>query len=320
MRVYVGLLAVLPVLLITGCGGGGSSTVPAAASASAPVASEDQPTPVSLESWSSSISPNAIISAGGLATEASYSAPAPSFAVTETNLIGAVGDAADATLEYNSDGVLREITISTDNGAVVSWNSDDDTFSGAFDGKVILLQSADGSLLGQASNSTATGWEYQGFGAWLSGYGTGSGKTGVMSVGAETLGANIPLSGNATFTGNSLGVYVDSSGAAFGSTGRMAVVMDFSSRSAGFAISNIDTIDLSSLTSAGRKADLDISGNLYYAPSTNSLTGNVSSSGMSGTASAKFYGPSAEEIGGVLGLTGSGGQPESYLGAFGGAR
>jgi hypothetical protein len=61
-----------------------------------------------------------------------------------------------------------------------------------------------------------------------------------------------------------------------------------------------------------------MSGTLTYSSGANQFSGAISTAGsaMTGTAVGTFYGPSANEIGGTFGVTGSSGQ--GMIGAFGG--
>jgi hypothetical protein len=64
---------------------------------------------------------------------------------------------------------------------------------------------------------------------------------------------------------------------------------------------------------------LDLRGNWNYAPGTSQFSGSVKTvnGDLTGSASGRFYGPTAQEIGGVYGLTGGG---ATMLGGFGGKR
>jgi hypothetical protein len=73
---------------------------------------------------------------------------------------------------------------------------------------------------------------------------------------------------------------------------------------------------------------MNMTGTLTYAAGTNSISGTVTTPGgtasgitvsaLSGSINARFYGPTAQEIGGTFGLTGAG--LEVYGGSFGGKR
>jgi hypothetical protein len=69
-------------------------------------------------------------------------------------------------------------------------------------------------------------------------------------------------------------------------------------------------------------SNLNLSGTLSYLAGSNQFSGTVNTTSMSGIATGKFYGPSAQEIGGTFsvsnGTVGSGGS--AYIGGFGGKR
>jgi hypothetical protein len=168
----------------------------------------------------------------------------------------------------------------------------------------------------------AYGWDYQSFGVWTTGGGTGNGTVGVVSVGAETAGSAIQVSGTGTFSGVSGGRYVDSTGAPTFVSSDMTATTNFGTRSIAFSTTNTRTsADLSTSTS---NANLNTSGTLTYSAGVNQFTGavttvggGVSNAAMTGSATGKFYGPTAQEIGGTFAVSdGSAG----YLGAFGGKR
>ena len=63
---------------------------------------------------------------------------------------------------------------------------------------------------------------------------------------------------------------------------------------------------------------LDMTGSLSYAANSNSFKGIVATTGgLTGTSTGQFYGPNAEELGGVFSLKGTGTSKENYAGAYG---
>jgi hypothetical protein len=73
------------------------------------------------------------------------------------------------------------------------------------------------------------------------------------------------------------------------------------------------------LISSAENSSLRMTGTLNYASGSNQFSGAISTDGgMTGSATGRFYGPAAQEIGGTFSATGPGVQ--SYGGAFGGAR
>jgi hypothetical protein len=68
---------------------------------------------------------------------------------------------------------------------------------------------------------------------------------------------------------------------------------------------------------------LDLHGTLTLVPGTNQFNGAVTTPSMfpalNGNVTGRFYGPAADEIGGVFALTGAT-NPHALLGSFGGKR
>jgi len=165
--------------------------------------------------------------------------------------------------------------------------------------------------------NSGNNWNYQTFGIWETGRGTGSGTAGAVSVGSATLGANIPTSGTATYAGHFGGASSDANGVDVITTGSASVAADFANRSLAFSTSGSKYVSpVASSPSWISKSTLDMTGTLTYSSATNSFSGSVSDNFIgSGTATGKFYGPNAEEIGGVFSLTGAG--TRVHAGGFG---
>ena len=87
----------------------------------------------------------------------------------------------------------------------------------------------------------------------------------------------------------------------------MAATVNYVTRSIAFSTSN------SQLNTGLLMPNLNMSGTLTYAPGQNLFAGTVTSATMTGTASGRFYGPNAEEIGGIYSLSGGG---AGHYGAF----
>ena len=97
----------------------------------------------------------------------------------------------------------------------------------------------------------------------------------------------------------------------------MSAVTDFAARS--IAFSTTGTTQTPDLINSSTNSNLNMSGTLTYASGSNQFTGSVATTGgMTGSATGRFYGPSATEIGGTFAVTGAG--IASYGGAFGGKR
>jgi len=141
-----------------------------------------------------------------------------------------------------------------------------------------------------------------------------------MSFGSRAPVSAIPASGLATYSGISTGVYVNQTGGVFVHAADVTSMVDFGARSIGFSTTNttISSLTLGSPTAA---PELDITGTLRITPGSSLFSGNVTTPGtpgMAGTATGSFYGPTAQEIGGIFSLKGPG--PQTMLGGFGGVR
>ncbi len=165
-------------------------------------------------------------------------------------------------------------------------------------------------------NPFKAGWNYQTFGFWATEFSPTSGAVGAFSVGSVTPVSGIPIVGTATYNGVSGGIYIDASGIPDVQSASMTASVDFAARNV--SISTTGTM-IGPQSASIAAPQLDYSGVLAYGAGTNQFSGPVSTTLMNGTATGRFYGPAAEEIGGIYSLSGSG-PVESMIGGFGGKR
>jgi hypothetical protein len=168
-------------------------------------------------------------------------------------------------------------------------------------------------------DAAAHGWHYQTFGIWANRPTVSTWQTGAMSMGNATPGNAVPTSGSATFSGRAIGQYADANGTPFTTFSQMQANVNFGARSIGFSTSGT-VLHRQSDGSETSNAGLNLSGTLTYSPGSSQFSGPVSTSNnqLSGQAGGRFYGPSAQEIGGAFSLNGSG--PSHMVGGFGGSR
>jgi hypothetical protein len=174
-----------------------------------------------------------------------------------------------------------------------------------------------------AIDPSAQGWNYQTFGVWaMEGAQLPGIRMGAMSAGGPTSGNSIPTTGTATFKGLAAGLYIDPAGTLWATAASMRADANFGSRTILFSTSNtLRGADVNVPTSASMPdGNLNLSGTLSYAPGVNNFSGALQSQNgaLSGRGEGKFYGPTAQEIGGVYSLSGSG--PSRMIGGFGGQR
>lgn len=297
LRLFVALFLATSFLSACGGGGGGGGTTTSA-----------------FSSWQNITYPSTV-TASGIAYEGTYTYN------TSTGNLTSVGAASAASspqvqLTYNSSGTLTAGTISTS-----SQTQSYDSFSAANSNGTLLfaLKTSDASDWALATEPTASAlnWKYQAFGVWTDPQSSGSGKYGSISVGSQTTGSSIPSSSSATFSGYGGGFYTDSSNNVFVVQSSVSATANFATRQVSLSSSSTGKQQYSngSFGAYGADSNLNLSGTLSYSANTNSLSGTLTTtSGMSGSSQARFYGPNAEEIGGVFNLTGG---SQTFVGAFG---
>lgn len=280
--------ASLPVLTACGGGGGSSSTL----------------SPFS--GWNEISQPNQSFLVSGVALETST----VSDPVTDRVISFANPGETSATLTggLNAQGNgLSSVTVASNSGLSSTFTSGIEAVDG-----VIFAESSDGLRDLTLINPYDLDWNYQTFGFWSVDQDLSRSTAGAFSVGAVTSSVNMPVTGVATYTGLGAGW--------LGVVG--AEVEVFASLVTAQTDFRLRTINLSSITFEG-PLETSFSGSLIYSSGSTSFSGSVSTlnQSMTGTASGRFYGSAAEEMGGVFWLTGqSAGQSAGILGGFGAQR
>jgi hypothetical protein len=309
--------AIVSVGLLSGCGASlddnSSSTTPVS---TAPTATLPAGTPASFSEattkWSDVSQANTTVTADGFSSEATLvyktsTAPAP---VIDTS--------AQVKIAYDSSGNISGLSVINDNVdltwvTVYSDNSSDSSLT------VTDKADADGMIYDPQNGSN---WDYQTMATWMqANEDTRIGRIGAMSVGNPTVDASIPTASTATFIGVAEGMYLDNDHEFYRVSSDAELIADFGNRSVTFETTNslIQPVDGGDpYTDAGP----NLTGTFSYSANDNTLTSSnlygTSPGWTGGTASAKFYGPNAEEIGGVFSIRGPG--KEAYEGAFGAKR
>lgn len=261
-------------------------------------------TPTAFTSFSDAPKPGATALAGNT-LEATYTADPTTFAVTSISPV--VSGNGTMTKTLDSSGATTTTVIT---GALSG-------FTGQTSSSGIQAIAASNAT-GFARTSTSSALEYQSFGIWQTGRTTASGTIGAISAGAPTAGASIPTSGTATFSGGAIGLAVDNAGTTSSVSANGTVNVNFGSRA--ITLSTTSSYKTNMITGAVAAApDLNLSGSMTYAPASNAFNGTVTTAGGAyGSTSGRFYGPSAQEVGGTFATTGAGLQ--TYAGAYGAKR
>jgi hypothetical protein len=211
--------------------------------------------------------------------------------------------------------------VTTENGVLVALSANAPTSSVTFDtrnGDTIVAESpligaatANGQDLAVFADPDAAGYEYQTFGAWLTGYETGSGTLGAGSYGLRTDPASMPSGTSATYNGNGIGVARLADGEPYATVSNVSVTTDFST--ATITSSNTQAVNINTTTTSSA-SELDYSGTGTVSGS--GFTASISGPATSGSAEGIFYGPTANEVGGTYQASGDGGVIQA--GSFGG--
>ena len=287
-------LVFLPIL-ISACAGGGSSSSSGSASTNA------------FTSWSATISANA---------PATFTGGSTSVIALDGSSVQTDSDGV-ATLALGGNGNFSSISASTPTSSVLFSAANGDTLQSGFSQTSTIALNKTETTIGVFTNPTYYGFEYQTYGAWGA-YGNAAGSGSAISVGSATPVTGMPATGSYTFTGGASGYYTDPSKFAYVTNASMTATASFDNRTVNFSTTGTN-ISGSPSGSAVSAPDLNLSGTLAIASGANKVSGTVTTvSGMSGNANGKFYGPTANEVGGTYAVSGSG--LGTFVGGFGGKR
>ena len=287
-------IVVLPIL-ISACAGGSSSSSSGSASTNA------------FTSWSATISAN---------TPVSFTGGSTSVMALDGSSVQTDSDGT-ATLALGGNGIFSSISAATPTSSVSFSAANGDTLqSGFFQTSTIALNKSE-TTIGVFANPTYYGFEYQTYGAW-GGYGNATSSGSAISIGSSTPVTGIPATGSYTFTGGSSGYYTDPNKISYVTNARMTATASFDNRTMSFSTSGTFANGAPTGTPVAAP-DLNLAGTLSIASGSNKISGNVSTvNGMSGNLNGKFYGPTANEMGGTFAVSGS--NIGSFVGGFGGKR
>ena len=325
-------------LILTACGGSGSSS-----SFSSLVRYSELQPDVSIRNTSAitqqvtyTVDGNNDVSNIGDVTAAG------SATVTEEYQDGTVNDEPNAD-PADTTNDIHELSITSAEGTVISYDHSTDNLEESFFGVQVMdnetdsaNNSDDATYAILYSNPYDHGLDYNSYGIWFKlSTETASGYTydlGTVSSGVKTDAANMPTTGSASYSGSHISHYygpIDGVNGGLASeyvvAGTVSMDVDFTGdRAISFAttVSNVEDDETSSeltgadLTSA--QTTLATSGALSINGS--SFTGSVTADGgfLVGSVTGQFYGPAAEEAGGVFELQDNGEAVTStYIGAFG---
>ncbi|WP_112322348.1 transferrin-binding protein-like solute binding protein [Oceanibium sediminis] len=283
-------------ILISACSGGGDEGGPGAPAPSGP---QD------FTSWVNTPS-DGTVRLTGAAKSAAYTFD---FGTSSID-VGQILDDDDAYIEVTfKDGVPTRIVVGNTNAPIDINEATGAAFSES--GLLVAGQTANGEDTIVVANPDPSGFQYQTFGLWATGYNTGAGTVGVGSFGSATPAADMP-SGDltATYNGFATGFVVNETGYG-GTVSDIEIVADFGNSGVTIATSNTEFVDIDTLAPTGSAASMDYTGSGTMSGS--GFTANVSSFVGSGTMEGQFYGPGAVEVGGTFSTDGL----VKHVGSFG---
>lgn len=296
------------VVILSACGGGGGG------------GSSSSATSAGFTSWGA-VQPNSTVVASGNSTQFTYQASAATGVVSLLTNNGISNGGASVSLSYGSGSLnLTGISIQSAQGATASVGNGNGSVSvigvGPVSQVVYGINAARSTeILG--INAPSLGWNYQTYGVWVTGEGTGGGTAGAVSGGSPTPVTGMPATGTALFTGNAIGIVGAQGIPAYAMAASMAANTNFASRSIAFSTSGSTAASFNG-GGAFSAPGLNMSGTLAYGAGSNQFSGAVSAAnGMTGSVAGQFYGPNANEIGGTFNLSSSSGM---MGGGFGGKR
>jgi len=238
--------------------------------------------------------------------------------VSSTGTVSQTNSSVNANILFDSGYNISSITLNQSATNLV-------TYSAAAGDTIVKDSSAANftftnqklSSIGILGNPYYWGYQYQTYGAWGAWGNVGTGGNAV-SIGALTPSSGIPSSGSAVFSGGSNG-YLISGGYSYITSANMTANVNFATQSVSFATTGTTAVGKIGGTVTDASGS-NLAGTMTYASGKNLMTGSVTStSGMSGSIIANFYGPNANEIGGTYGLTNAT-AGNSLVGGFGGKR
>lgn len=271
-------------LALAACGGGGSSSGSGTGGGGGTgIGSDNQPFTVTGQAVSTEFTSTGI---------AAFSGPND---LTVNGSADTNGDGPDQ-IEFITNGTTTTLTQPADEDSTLN-------------GRVLLEEDADGTSFVSTDVNDATSFEYTAFGIWTQFPANGANPAPGQAAHAGVVGipaSGLP-SGSATYSGNSVGAVNTGTGTVL-TVSDVTVTTDFSN----VTVDSSGTLaESASGNSTVNRSDLDFT-------ATGTVTGTgYAATGGSMQVNGAFYGPNAEETGGVFQGTQAG---QVYGGAYGAAR
>ena len=225
------------------------------------------------------------------------------------------------TLTYGTNRALSAVSVVTPS-ASISFSRTGAGNSFNCTSGVCGLTSTNATAIVIDPTTSPLGWNYQTFGVWNRATSLTSFDAGVFSFGSPTPATALPTTGTATFNGLANGFFVDSTHTAFFTTAQMTanVIWSTTAPTITFSTTNTTVVGITAPSSIGTSnSGLNLNAAIAYPAGTNAFSGTVTSNnGMTGTLTGRYFGPNAEEVGGLYNLSNP--AVGTMMGGFGGKR
>ena len=303
MKLFIYLIIGAGSFFLVACGGGSSSTSNSASTPDTPVT----PTITSFTSWSATTANVPVAMTGGFSSSVDLVGN-----ISQSDSSGSATFTRDASNNYT----LINSTASAGNSAIFS-SALSDTLTSSFNGATTTSLNKAQTTISIFANPSNYAFNYQTYGTWGS-YGNATGTSFALSDGSASPASAIPTVGALTYTGGSVGYYVDVNKVAYVTNANLIVNLTFDSRKASF-VSSTTGIQGAPAGNTVPNANLDMTGTMTYVAGTNYFTGSVTTTnGMTGNINGEFYGPGLNELGGTYAVYGVG--LGTMVGSFGSKR
>ena len=188
------------------------------------------------------------------------------------------------------------------------------------------IANPNGYLSSYFRSPAAAGWSYQTFGYFFGSANKGfldrsrDAFVGYQSIGKQTRPSEMPKSGSADYNGISHGYYNGNQVTALNK-----LHANFGKRSISYettGVSQLHTFEGTDHVIEDKPA-FNLSGSASWAANSSDFSGDIrTAEGLTGKWQGRFYGPNADEVGGIFGLQGTAtdGSAVQYVGGFGAER
>lgn len=300
--------------LLSACGGGGGSGGGAAVSPSFPLGSTPSTTPQDLTTLPvlTEVQVNGVTTAS---VEVGSGYFVPLSVTPRVGIRTQAGDIQEIALQVPELSVAQTFVRST--SLTTEAVSGGFGFNWATGSRTSGVQQFEIDII----DPDTAGLRYHSFGTW----GRDANNTtfqavalGYLTIGTPTLGGNVPTSGTAAYSGVMNAIYT-TNGTFDDVTAQALANVNFATRSITF--STTGSVRQPAVGNPGNAVfaapTYNMSGTLTYTGGSNVITGTATTgTGLTGTVSANFFGPAAQEIGGTF-LLQDGGSTTRMMGAFG---